>query len=134
MLFRKIAKASSLRQALEEDAELNLRKRLTELLAASGLSISALADRVVASKVHMYQILEGVRKPGRDMLLRIAFALRLSLEETQSLLTVAQRGVLYPRVRRDVAIIYMVEHGYKLSEADEALRALDEQPLLTAPE
>ncbi len=68
------------------------------------------------------------------MLLRIVFVLGLSLEETQRLLVVAQRGVLYPRVRRDSALIFMLQHGYTLSEADDVLRTIHEQPLITATE
>lgn len=134
-LFHRIAQASSLHQAVEAGTvEMNLKQQLEKLLEESGLDIPTLAQKMVASRVHMYQIFEGIRKPGRNMLLRMAFALSLSLEETQRLLTVAQRGVLYPRVRRDSAIIFMLQHGYTLPKADEALREIHEQPLVATVE
>ncbi|HOO52090.1 MAG TPA: hypothetical protein PLK94_12450, partial [Alphaproteobacteria bacterium] len=38
-----------------------------------------------------YQILSGYRKPRRNALLRLAFGIGLTLEETQRLLKIAQR-------------------------------------------
>jgi transcriptional regulator with XRE-family HTH domain len=130
-LFRMIARTSSLHHTVNMvESEPNLIHFLKRLLEKSNLSIPVLAKEMMASRVHVYQIFEGVRKPGRDMLLRIAFVLGLPIEETQRLLSIARRGALYPRVRRDAAIIFMLQHGYAVSEADEALRTVNEQPLL----
>ncbi len=134
-LLRTISQAPMLNQALESKAEeVTLDGHLQAQLQKSGVSASVLMQRMLVSKPFVYQILNGTRKPGRDILLRMALALELSLEETQRLLTVAQRGVLYPRVRRDAALIYAVQHHYTLTETDEALRSIGEQPLLDMTE
>lgn len=131
-LLRLIAGAPSLNHALRvKQRELTLPQHLQSLLEVSGLSIPVLVRQTLISKPFLYQIFGGIRKPGRNVLLRLAFAMGLSLEETQRLLTVARRCVLYPRLRRDAALIFMLEHSYTLAEADEALRSIGEQPLLS---
>jgi len=130
-LLRTILHTASLTQAVGTiNEDITLAGHLRTLLDASGLSISDLTRRILVSKAFTYQIFDGTRRPGRDVLLRIAFALGLSLEGTQRLLAVAQRGTLYPRVRRDAAVIFALQHKYTLVEADEALRSIGERPLL----
>ena len=71
-----------------------------------------------------------MRAPGRDIVLRLALVLALTPEETQRLLRAAQRGALYPRVRRDAAVIFCLNRGLSLLEADDLLRSLGEDPLV----
>ena len=65
---------------------------LQKLLIASDMSSSELGQRMLVSRAFVYQIMAGIRKPGRDMLLRMTFPLPLSLEETKRLLTVVRRA------------------------------------------
>lgn len=81
------------------------------------------------SKSHVYQILNGTRIPNRNLLIRICFTIGLSLEETQRLLTISQRGALYPRVRRDAAIIFCMNNHYTLEQTNDLLEEVDELPL-----
>ena len=81
------------------------------------------------SKSYIYQIFEGKRKAGRDVMMRIAFGMRLSVEETQRLLTLSGTSVLYPKVRRDAAIIYALDKKSTLIEAELLLEELDENPM-----
>lgn len=134
-LFRILANAPTIKHALETfEDEASFLQYLSLLLSSAGLDIPKLAEQMYASKVFIYQIFEGIRKPGREILLRMAFATGLTLEQTQKLLALARRGTLYPRVRRDTAIIYAIQHGFTLEEADEALRSIQEEPLLPAKE
>nr|WP_325247464.1 hypothetical protein [uncultured Oscillibacter sp.] len=81
------------------------------------------------SKSYGYQILRGERTPGRDILLRTALVLRLSLKETQRLLAVGGCGALYPRVRRDAAVIFALNQHMTLLETEELLSSLPERSL-----
>lgn len=78
---------------------------------------------------YTYQILNGRRKPTRNFLLRIAIFISLSLDETQKMLTIAQRPQLYPRNRFDAAIIFSLEHKMSLDETYELLEEIGEEPL-----
>jgi transcriptional regulator with XRE-family HTH domain len=108
-----------------------LTARLLSLLDESGLSIAQVADCAMLSQPFTYQVFSGVRKPGRNALLSIALAMRLDLEETQRLLTLAQKGELYPRVQRDAVVIYAIEHGLTLEQTEELLRQTGEASLFT---
>lgn len=72
-------------------------------------------------RVYGQQLFSGVRKPSRDKAIQLAFGFALSLDETQRLLQMADKSRLYPRIKRDAAIIYGLEHQMKLQELQELL-------------
>lgn len=102
---------------------------LQVLLEQAGLSVSEWMAAADVSKSYGYQILRGERIPGRDLLLRTALSLNLSLKETQRLLAVCGCGALYPKVRRDAAVIYALNQNMTLLETEELLTSLPERSL-----
>ena len=64
-------------------------------------------------------------------MLRTALALKLSLKETQRLLAISGCGALYPKVRRDAAVIFALNQGMSLLEAENLLSSLPERGLFT---
>lgn len=112
------------------DKTMTLADFLNELLVKQNISIPEVVTGSVLSKSFVYQIFNGERNPGRDILLRVAFAMHLTLEETQQLLRLGEKGTLYPRVRRDAAIICCLEQGILLDEADTFLHSISEKGLL----
>ncbi|MCH5258847.1 MAG: hypothetical protein J1F18_03785 [Lachnospiraceae bacterium] len=82
------------------------------------------------SKTYVYQFINGDRLPGRDIILRIALAMGLTLDETQRLLTLAGKSVLYPRIRRDASILYCIRKKMSLDESNSFLEDLGEETLL----
>lgn len=99
-------------------------------LNESGVSIAAFANASMISQSFAYQVVSGTRKPGRNTLICIAFALKFDMDQTQRLLAIAQKGALYPRIRRDAAILYALEHGYSLPQTEELLQRIGEGSLL----
>ena len=99
------------------------------LLDGAGRSPSDWMVAADISKSYAYQILRGERVPGRDILLRTALALHLSLPDAQRLLAVGGCGALYPRVRRDAAVIFALNHNLTLLETEELLSSLPERSL-----
>lgn len=106
-----------------------LSKALRDLLDQAGLSAPEWMAAANLSKSYGYQILRGERIPGRDVLLRTALVLRLSLQETQRLLALGGCGALYPRVRRDAAVIFALNQHMSLLETEELLASLPERSL-----
>lgn len=102
---------------------------LQTLLEQAGLSASEWMAAADISRSYGYQILRGERVPGRDILLRTALSLHLSLKETQRLLTIGGCGALYPKVRRDAAIIFALNQSMTLLETEELLTSLPERSL-----
>jgi transcriptional regulator with XRE-family HTH domain len=107
-----------------------LSTRLMSLMEERNMSIAQVADAALLSQSFAYQIFSGIRKPGRNTLISIALVMHLTLDNTQRLLTLAQKGELYPRIRRDAAIIYAFEHSFTLQQAEELLEQLGEASLL----
>jgi transcriptional regulator with XRE-family HTH domain len=102
---------------------------LAFLIKKHGMSIQDVIRKANLSQSFGYQVFNGRRSPTRNILLRMAFAMKLSVDETQHLLKIAQRGELYPRVRRDAAIVFCLERNCSLCDAEELLESIDEEPL-----
>ena len=103
--------------------------RLKRLLQAKSMTAPELIAAADISKAYTYQLLRGERRAGRDVVLRISLALRLSVEEAQRLLTLSENSPLYPRLRRDAAIIFALSNGLSLAEVEDLLTELPEKTL-----
>ena len=113
-------------------AELSLAEYLQTLLDAKGLAKAEVIKRSELNETFGYQIFSGDRHPSRDKVLPLIFALNCTVREAQRLLRAAGVNELYPRNRRDVIIIFHLEHGLSLREADEALYRYGEDTITQA--
>lgn len=95
---------------------INISDYLNDLLSQHNLQVKDIIIRLNMERSYTYQIFNGRRQPTRNFLIRIAFLCQLSVNETQKLLSVASRPILYPRNRFDAAVLYCLQH--QLSEAD----------------
>lgn len=132
-LMNLLGSSETFEQIIEENtadiSNPNLIAHLSELLKSQSLTIPQVIQKANVSRSYGYQVFNGLRNPTRDILIRIAFAMKLTVDETQRLLKVAQRGELYPRVRRDAAIIYCIQKKLTLLEVEELLESIDEPTL-----
>lgn len=129
-LFQKLRGRESGRALLQEtQTELSCAQTLQTLLEGAGLSAPEWMAAADISRSYGYQILRGERVPGRDILLRTALLLALPLKETQRLLAVCGCGALYPRVRRDAAVIFALHQKMTLLETEDLLTSLPERGL-----
>lgn len=115
-----------LHQSLEEPT---CAQMLQTLLVGAGLSAPEWMAAADISKSYGYQILRGERMPGRDILLRTALLLGMPPRDTQRLLAIGRCGTLYPRVRRDAAIIFALHQRMTLLETEDLLTSLPERGL-----
>lgn len=76
-------------------------------------------------RTYGHQLFNGTRRPSRDKVIQLAFAFELSVEDTQELLRVAGRNELYPRIRRDAAIIFGLSKHMEMQQMQEFLASLD---------
>ncbi len=102
---------------------------LSNLLTSHELQPKDIIINLNMDRSYTYQILGGRRNPTRNFLLRIAIFLKLPLEETQRMLSIAQRAQLYPRNRFDAAIIFALEHEMTLEETNALLEEIGEELL-----
>ncbi len=129
-LFHKLRSRDSGRDVLEqEQTEPTCAQVLQNLLAQAGFSAPDWIAAADISKSYAYQVLRGERIPGRDILLRTALVLRLSVKEVQRLLAVGGCGALYPKIRRDAAVIFALNQHMTLLETEDLLASLSERSL-----
>ncbi len=99
---------------------------LNELLTAKGLKRSQVIREAGINETFGYQVFTGARHASRNNLLKLAFAMKLSVRETNRLLQAGQANGLYCKNRRDAIIIFSLNHGYSLQKTQEELYRFQE--------
>lgn len=84
---------------------------LDEFMSRKNLSADALADMSGIDSSGIHRIMNGQRNPSRNILIRIAMALSLSVEETQVLLKSGNCAPLSAARERDLIIMDAIIHG-----------------------
>lgn len=75
-------------------------------------------------RTYGHQLFNGTRKPSRDKAIQLAFGFCMTVNETQHLLKIAGKNPLYPRIKRDAAIIFCLSKGMDVMETQSMLEAL----------
>lgn len=91
------------------------------LLRERGEAAERVIKRADIEKSFGHQIFSGRRKPSRDTVLRLAFGFELDYEGTQELLKVARKSPLHPKVRRDMVLVFCLQHKKSVVECQLAL-------------
>lgn len=86
----------------------DLSQLLDNLISKYGLKKSQVIRSAEMSEVYAYQIFSGLRVPERKKLLCLAVAMKLSLDEVQSLLKCAGYSTLYVKLPFDSIVLYGV--------------------------
>ena len=102
---------------------------LYSLMEMKGLSPKDVILSTGIERSYFYHILNGAKHPGRNVVLRIAFSIGASLSETNRLLRLGGVSDLYPRIRRDAALIYCLQRRFSLIAANDFLISEGEEPL-----
>lgn len=124
-LFSELKKDGDFVKFVDHHEEIFLSQSFADYIVAlsceKGVSPAGVVRNAQIDRVYGQQLFSGVRKPSRDKAIQLAFGFGLSLEETQRLLQMADKSRLYPKIKRDAAIIYGLEHQMKLQELQELL-------------
>lgn len=124
-LLRRIFKAANLRSYLDENEKSLMTPTLIEYLDTLCKERNMVREHVISragiERGFGHQLFRGSRKPSRDNALRLAFGFGLDVEETQKLLRAARRTLLYPRIKRDAAILYGLAHHNTIMEVQTSL-------------
>lgn len=102
---------------------------LHQLLEDRKLTAKDVIRRCNLDRSYCYQLLNGTRVPSRELIVLLALELRFTEAETQRLLKLAQRPVLYARSRRDAAVLYGLTRSLGVEDVEELLRELGEESL-----
>ena len=93
---------------------------LNTLMTAKNMTIAQVV-KISGSGEYVYKVMNGTRKPSRNILISIAFGMKMSLEEVQLLLRISKQARLDSRDKRDSIIIYGFVNALSIYETDDLL-------------
>lgn len=99
----------------------DLSQLLDELIAKYDLKKSQVIRAAEMSEVYAYQIFSGLRVPERKKLLCLAVAMKLNIDEMQTLLKTAGYSPLYVKLPFDSIVLYGICKGLSVIEINELL-------------
>ncbi|MEA4921026.1 MAG: hypothetical protein VB078_08915 [Clostridiaceae bacterium] len=124
-LFRMIFKTPDIREFIKENSsEMNMppfSSYIAGLCDLRGEAAERIIKRANIERSFGHQIFKGTRNPSRDTVLQLAFGFEADVEMAQELLKHACMSPLYPRVKRDAAIIHCLYNGLSIIEAQNVL-------------
>jgi hypothetical protein len=125
-LLERLFKTSSIsrfinRYNAKSTGAVEFHKYIEALCAEKNILPKAAIKKADIERNYGQQLFKGIRKPSRDKVIQLAFGLELNYEETQKLLTVARKSILYPKIERDAVIIYALKHDYKIQSVQSTL-------------
>ena len=109
--------------------EYTLAEYLKKLLAEKNLSkAQVISDSCLGN--YAYQIFDGKKKASREKILSLAFAMKLTPDETDYLLYYAEHKKLYVRNSYDAIIYFALLKGYNITKTNDILSDSKLSPLL----
>ncbi len=127
-LLSRLFRTSSFERYKEKNAEAMSLPAFHEYISELCLKRREARERVIKraqlDRVYGHQIFTGRYIPSRDKVIQLAFGFGLEDNEAQTLLKLARKSELYPRVERDAAILYCLHKGKTLMEAQSLLSDL----------
>ena len=135
-LMNLLMSKEDLPQYIEENSneflQSSLCQYINQLQTEHGLKKGDIIADALVERSYGYQIFSGRKEmPSRDVLISFALAMKLSLDETQSLLRIAHMAMLYPRVKRDSIILHSIAKHESVIQCSTALESFGE-PILGA--
>lgn len=106
---------------LKEIRDVSFVDYINEILLEKDLEKSDIIRDAQIPRTYAYQIFQGSKQAGRNKILQLAIAMKLNLEETNRLLTVAHHNHLYAKQQRDAILIFGISKQYSLMEINELL-------------
>jgi hypothetical protein len=127
-LLRRLAKTQDIQAFLKNNEIIIAEKRFSDYLAELCASNQLVPERVIKAaqldRTYGHQLFNGTRQPSRDKVIQLAFGFGMSVEETQNLLRVAGKNQLYPRIKRDAAILFCLSRNKDVMETQSLLESL----------
>ena len=98
--------------------------RLAELCAEKDLMPKHVILNSGIERTYGYQLFNGNRTPSRDKVVMLAIGFGLDYDEAQSLLKIARKSPLYPKLKRDVVLIYAIQNKKSIEDIQATMHEL----------
>ena len=110
--------------------EQSFKDLLYDLKVQKGLTPKEMIRRCGIERSYFYHILNGVKHPSRNVVLRLCLSAEADVQQANRLLRLADTPSLYAKVRRDALLIYALQHKYSMEQTNQMLREQEEAPLI----
>lgn len=101
--------------------EINLKKFWNDVVNNSGMSKSDIINKSDFGYVYFYDVINGRKIPSTDKIVRLALAMKMTLDQCQTALKYSGKSPLYPRLKRDSILIFAINHNYDIYQTAELL-------------
>lgn len=105
-----------------QDQKLNFAEYFNELCEQKGVKISELHMENAIGKTFVYDMRNGKKLPSKETAIKVAFALKATLEETNLLLKASGNKELYPRREEDAIIEFAIRNHWDVYQTEELLK------------
>lgn len=125
-LMKALSETENLQDYLEEFAddmaEGTIEDYLKKLLEEKQMNKAEVIRRAELSDSYAFQVFSGRKtNPSRDTVICLAFGFGLNPDETQAMLKAFGLSYLYSKHKRDCILLYSLQHGLTVPEANELL-------------
>ncbi len=121
-LLKLLFKERSLEHFLKRNESAYLNTGFSDYLSAWCKTHQQVPEQLIRranlEKSFGHQLFSGKRKPSRDTVIQLAFAMGADVSETQEMLKIARKSLLYPRIKRDTVIIYCLHNHISLVDTE----------------
>ena len=132
-LLKMLLQERSLEQFLQRNTSAYLNTNFADYLTGWCKSHQEVPEQLIRranlDKSFGHQLFSGKRKPSRDTVIQMAFAMNADVSQTQEMLKIARKSLLYPRIKRDIVIIYCLHNHIRLLDAEIILEETGLPPL-----
>ncbi|HWQ58220.1 MAG TPA: hypothetical protein VN540_04300 [Clostridia bacterium] len=128
MLLRRLLKTADLRGFLDKnEAAMNVpsfSEHIRALCRGAGETEERVIKRAAIERTYGHQLFNGTRRPSRDKVIQLAFGFGMDVGGAQELLRAAGKSQLYPKIKRDAALLYCFNKGADIFETQALLHEL----------
>lgn len=101
----------------------------SNLIEEKKYSKSNIINKSDFSYCYFYDVINGRKMPTKDKVVRLALAMKMTVDECQQALKVSGRSALYPKIRRDSVLIYAIEQKMTIMQCNSLLEKYGEEEL-----
>ncbi|MGL4453149.1 MAG: hypothetical protein ACRCTZ_18460 [Sarcina sp.] len=110
---------------------LNFPNYFSNLCKEKKLKKGEIINNSTISRSYCYEILRGYKIPDRDNAIKLCIAANLTIEETNRVLKLTNNSILYPKISRDMFIMFCIKKEYSLTQTDIVLDENNLKPLIS---
>lgn len=127
-LLRRLFKAPNLETFMKKNMQEVTMPLFSEYIIALSKKQGEVPERIInragIERSFGHQLFKGSKNPSRDTVIQLAFGFQMNVDDTQYLLQIAQKSILYPKFDRDAAILYCINKGLSFIETQNVLHGI----------